>query len=78
MNAESCEVILTFEPVEKPFRVISQMKSFCQYVHMVLFVFQRFTSKRNLKVLSNFESSVASGRDRFSETGRQRIKFTAL
>ena len=54
-NAESCEVILTFKPVEKPFRVFNQMKnSLCQYVHMVLFVLQPFTNKGHLKVLSNF------------------------
>jgi len=55
VNAESCEVILTFEPVEKPFRVINQMKnSLCEYVHMVPFVLQPFTNKGHLKVLSNF------------------------
>ena len=54
-NAESCEVILTFKPVENPFRVINQMKdSLYQYVHMVLFVLQPFTNKGHLKVLSNF------------------------
>ena len=54
-NAESCEVILTFEPVERLFRVINQMKnSLRQYVHMVLFVLQPFTKKGHLKVLSHF------------------------
>ena len=48
-------MILTFEPVEKPFRVINQMKNtLYQYVHMVLFVFQPFTNKGHLKVLANF------------------------
>ena len=71
VNAESCEVILTFEPVENPFRVINKMKTcLCQHVHMVLFVPQPFTNKGHLKVLSNFLSSGVSGRERFSETGR--------
>ena len=53
-NAESCEVILTFKPVENPFRVVNKMKNcLCQYVHMVLFVLQPFTNKGHLKVLSN-------------------------
>ena len=64
-------MILTFEPVENPFRVINKMKNcLCHYVHRVLFVLQPFTNKGHLKVLSNFESSRVSGRERFSETGR--------